>query len=421
MARTSRRAAAGLLTIAGLTAATTPAAAAVQDYTTGVCADADRGVFTDVPATSYAGPAVDCLAAFDIVNGYVDGTYRGQQPVDRAAAAVYVARVVQHLTGPLDSAEPAPFDDLDAVTDDEATAIAALHAAEVVHGLTATRYGPDEVLTRGQAASLLVRAHGVFVQNTTVDAPATPIAGLPVGVDAYGDDDGNVHEWPLNSLTAAGIMQGVQPAVVRPNDPLTRAQLALIVARYVQYADSTRTVDESDLLPLATVSADATRQQLAEYGYGTRDMLDPCDAFYSTDALRVDGVGQLVFGNPDPTVRQEVASYVDEAAAQAAVAEIASTVQRCEGPQQTSDGEYRAYSVAGPLAAGDGGVLIRATYGEDNLDLFPWTIAVVAVDDMVTIIEVNGGSDGNEQPGQPSPWNAEAERLAAEAAEHLRA
>jgi hypothetical protein len=75
-------------------------------------------------------------------------------------------------------------------------------------------YCPERPVTRGEAATFLVRA-----------------LGLPPGPDRFRDDDGTTHEASIDALAAAGITRGCGPDRYCPHDWLTRAQMASLLAR----------------------------------------------------------------------------------------------------------------------------------------------------------------------------------------------
>lgn len=86
---------------------------------------------------------------------------------------------------------------------------------------------PDEPVTRGQAAAFLRRGFEV--------APAT--------IDAFEDDQESEFQSDLDALAAAGILRGCNPPAgdrVCPGDPLTRAQAAGIIARFIDPAAASR-------------------------------------------------------------------------------------------------------------------------------------------------------------------------------------
>lgn len=58
---------------------------------------AQTAEFKDVPPDHWAAAAVKELAALGIVNGFPDGTFRGDQPITRYELAVALARFMRHL------------------------------------------------------------------------------------------------------------------------------------------------------------------------------------------------------------------------------------------------------------------------------------------------------------------------------------
>ncbi len=77
---------------------------------------------------------------------------------------------------------------------------------------------PRRTLTRAEAATMLVRA---------LDLPLST-------VDRFADDDGTTHEESIDALAAAGITRGCSETSFCPNQPLTRAQMASLIARALE-------------------------------------------------------------------------------------------------------------------------------------------------------------------------------------------
>ena len=62
---------------------------------------------------------------------------------------------------------------------------------------------------------------------------------LPTGPDAFGDDDGNVHEAALDSLAALGVFRG-HDGLVSPDVPVTRGQMAtILIWQWAMLAENT--------------------------------------------------------------------------------------------------------------------------------------------------------------------------------------
>lgn len=169
----------------------------------------------DVPAGSYAvtlNAAGTSTQAFP-ASGAVD--------VDLAGGANTVVYAVGNLgsdfkllvdvVGGL--GEEGAFDDIaGSVHKSNITAIARVG---VTKGTTATTYGPDDAVTRGQMAAFIRRA---------LNLPAT-------AVDAFTDDDGSVFENDINAIAAFGITKGKTATTFGPDDVVTRGQMAAFIAR----------------------------------------------------------------------------------------------------------------------------------------------------------------------------------------------
>jgi hypothetical protein len=100
-------------------------------------------------------------------------------------------------------------------------AIEAIAAERITQGCNPPandRFCPDGNVTRGQMAAFLVRALGL---------PATT-------EDFFDDDQGSLFEGAINRLAAAGITKGCNPPTNSrycPDDPVTRGQMAVFLAR----------------------------------------------------------------------------------------------------------------------------------------------------------------------------------------------
>ncbi len=94
----------------------------------------------------------------------------------------------------------------------------------LLQGVTATEFNPLAQVTRGQAASVIAR----LMETAGFDLPANP-------PNAFSDDDANVHAHRIDQLAAVGVVNGFDDGTFRPNDPVSRGQLAsLITGAYVR-------------------------------------------------------------------------------------------------------------------------------------------------------------------------------------------
>lgn len=163
--------------------------------------------FTDDDGTTHE-YRITTLAAAGVTEGCAADRYCPNETVSRAQTAALLARALQ-LTAT----------DGDAFADDDASvhegAIDATAAAGVVLGCGDGRFCPGRRLRRDQMASVLARA---------LELPATD-------VDAFADDDGNVHEDNVDRLAAAGITTGVEDGRFAPRGSVTRGQFASFLVR----------------------------------------------------------------------------------------------------------------------------------------------------------------------------------------------
>jgi hypothetical protein len=175
--------------------------------------------FSDVAATGAHTREIGCLASWQIATGFSDGTFRPTRTATRAEFAAFLYRLLVR-TGRTPADGPQRFDDVPAGHPD-ARAINALAAAGVISGKSATLYAPSEQVTRGQMASLVVRAN-----EKTFNRPMPLAAPFP-------DTIGSVHETPVRKLVGAGITVGFSDGTYRPGVGITRAQTSTFLTRYL--------------------------------------------------------------------------------------------------------------------------------------------------------------------------------------------
>lgn len=112
--------------------------------------------FSDIADSTFR-TQITALAKAGRISGFTDGTFRPQQPVDRARMASFLVRGFGLTPDP---AAPDGFTDI-AGTEPHRANINAIAAAGITSGCTATTYCPSEVVTRGQMASFLAAAMGL--------------------------------------------------------------------------------------------------------------------------------------------------------------------------------------------------------------------------------------------------------------------
>jgi hypothetical protein len=104
-------------------------------------------------------------------------------------------------------------------------AISCLVWWEIANGRTATSYAPLAGVTRDAMAS--------FVARTILEAKP---GSLPEdSADAFGDDQGSVHQRAINQLAAAGIVGGTGGGNYSPSAVVSRGQMARFLANAARH------------------------------------------------------------------------------------------------------------------------------------------------------------------------------------------
>ena len=168
--------------------------------------------FSDDDGNTHEG-AIEAIAAARITLGCQERLYCPDEEASRGQFASLLARAFPDLI---------PDNARDFFSDDDASvhedAINRLTAAGIAAACASGQFCPDDHLTRAQMATLLARA-----------LPAMPPPPNPR--DHFSDDDGTASEIAINFLASNGIVDGCGPGRFCPDDHLTRAQMATLLAR----------------------------------------------------------------------------------------------------------------------------------------------------------------------------------------------
>lgn len=212
----------------GATAAATAAATATPTAT-------DSAPFADVPASHWAADAVRQMSRLGVLGGFADGRFRGAEPVRFDDYREIMRRLLPQVLGEGADARTitgvtrdALFTDLafgprfvDVPVDHWAyDAVTELAAAGILQG-----FPPDSpeaqrttrLVTRLRAAYTFDRLAHVLVSLRRDEAE--------VPLQARGRTD------VLTRLAALGILANADPVAFRADDPLTRYELAVMLAR----------------------------------------------------------------------------------------------------------------------------------------------------------------------------------------------
>lgn len=105
-----------------------------------------------------------------------------------------------------------------------ASAVAWAKSTGVVQGYDESTFGPEDTLTRAQAAAILMR----YAAYKGLDTAARAALSFP--------DAGDVPDWAHDAMqwcVAKGLLQGSDTGALLPNGTATRAQIATIMTRYL--------------------------------------------------------------------------------------------------------------------------------------------------------------------------------------------
>jgi hypothetical protein len=177
------------------------------------------GQFTDAPVGFWAFNFIEALARSGITGGCGPSIYCPEDSVTRAQMAVFLERGIRGSAFVPPAASGVMFNDV-AAADFAAAYIEQLATDGVTGGCGGGNYCPTNAVTRSQMAVFLLRAkYGATYQPP----PATGIfTDVPLG--SFGD------AW-IEQLTAEGITGGCGGANYCPEDPVTRAQMAVFLVR----------------------------------------------------------------------------------------------------------------------------------------------------------------------------------------------
>lgn len=204
---------------AAIEAAKTPAevdaalAAAREALNNALCPSA---AFTDVEENVWYHEGID----FMVRNGYMNGVAADTFDVDGSLTRAQLVTILYRIAGEPETSAAIPFAD---VADGQWYTKAIVWAAEngIVKGVNETTFAPNDPITREQIAVILYRyAH----EENTEDGKLTSFP------DAK-DISGYALE-AMNWAVARGLINGSDGKLL-PQDTATRAQIAVILARYL--------------------------------------------------------------------------------------------------------------------------------------------------------------------------------------------
>jgi hypothetical protein len=172
--------------------------------------------FPDVPQDHWAFGSVCAIFQAGITAGFPDGTYGLNGPVTRAQMAAFLIRAMG--LDPVDPPTGTAFPDVPA-SHWAAGFIERLVLLGVTSGFPDGTYRPDDAVTRAQMAVFIIRALGL----DPIDPPSgSEFTDVPASHWAAGY---------IERLVLLEITSGFPDGTYRPDDTVTRAQMAAFLTR----------------------------------------------------------------------------------------------------------------------------------------------------------------------------------------------
>ena len=162
---------------------------------------------------------VEFLYTSGVTTGYADGTFRPDQNITRAQFSVMLYRCLGLDESRYVGVE-LPFADLDKIADYAVPAIKALYSEGVINGSKGKDgqiyLNPNAPLTRAQASAMIGRTQEKGY--ATVELTFTDAGKIPAYATFY-----------IQTMAAQGILGGYADGSFKPNNNITRGQMAKIL------------------------------------------------------------------------------------------------------------------------------------------------------------------------------------------------
>ena len=176
--------------------------------------------FCDVPPDHWAWQFVEAIFTAGLASGFPDGTYRPDNPVTRAEMAVFLKKGIHGSSYFPPSPDGShPFSDIaghwaEAWIED-------LYDEGFTSGFPDGTYRPQNQVTRAEMAVFLKKA----IHGSAYTSPA------PDGSHSFSDVAGHWAEAWIEDLYDEGITSGYPDGTYRPENQVTRAEMAVFLVR----------------------------------------------------------------------------------------------------------------------------------------------------------------------------------------------
>ena len=176
--------------------------------------------FTDVEENGWYHTGVD----FMVRNGFMNGVANDAFDVDGNLTRAQLVTILYRIAGEPESTATNPFAD---VADGQWYTNAVIWAAEngIVKGVNTTTFAPNDQITREQIATILFR----YAKAEKVEGK---LAGFP-DAEKISDYAADAMAWAVEQGLINGISESDGKTYLAPQETATRAQIAVILMRYL--------------------------------------------------------------------------------------------------------------------------------------------------------------------------------------------
>lgn len=199
--------------------------------------------FLDVPRQFWAYRAIDMAQRQGFVSGYPDQTYRPDQPMTRVQAIVAVTHGLGIPDAPTSTL--GRYADRAQIPSYAMTPLsAATQAGLIINHPDADYLRPQEAMTRSEVAVLIYQGLVALGQAPRL-AGATPPSPLVLG--AFADIQGHWAKDFIQGLLTLDLLRGQSDGQFYPDQAMTRAQFAALVAATFSPAPRRKAVSFADV------------------------------------------------------------------------------------------------------------------------------------------------------------------------------
>ena len=192
--------------------------------------------FEDVAKGSVYEAAIDCMAHYEIMRATSPGMFSPGPGVTRRAMALFLIRAAGPAGIEIPRSVNQGFEDIGGLPRPVRDAINRLVDLGITRGTSPTTFSPDDPVTRRQMVHFLARFLNL--------APVGP-GGIDID-DVESDDTrfGDIGDLPVYTrktimdLFEMGIVRGTSETGFSPEQPVTRAQMAMFISRMLAHTNA---------------------------------------------------------------------------------------------------------------------------------------------------------------------------------------